>query len=60
MHEWIQNGAQLGWLIDPKRRSVTIFRPGSDAEERLNLQSLDGEGPVEGFRLQLARIWQGL
>jgi Uma2 family endonuclease len=60
MREWMENGASLGWLIDPDRRAVAIYRPGRDAEELLDVDPVDGEGPVEGFRLELARIWQGV
>lgn len=27
MEAYISNGVQLGWLIDPKERCVTIYRP---------------------------------
>ena len=57
MNEYIANGAQLGWLIDPKTNSVEIYRPGQDAEVRSGILSLEGEGPVQGFVLLLDRIW---
>ena len=28
MREYIDNGARLGWLIDPQQRRVEIYRPG--------------------------------
>ena len=28
MEEWMANGAQLGWLIEPEKRTVYVFRPG--------------------------------
>ena len=58
MREWIANGAELGWMIDPKNESVTIYRPGQDAETRTGIEQLAGEGPVEGFVLDLERIWR--
>jgi Uma2 family endonuclease len=30
MQEWIENGARLAWLIDPKGRQVHIYRPGRE------------------------------
>jgi Uma2 family endonuclease len=60
MREWMENGASLGWLIDPDARTVHIYRPGQDAEELVNVDHVAGEGPVEGFRLELADIWEGL
>ena len=58
MLEWIANGAELGWMIDPKKQSVTIYRPGQEPETRTGIKQLAGEGPVEGFVLDLECIWQ--
>jgi Uma2 family endonuclease len=56
MEEYIANGVQLGWLIDPMDRTVTIYRPGRVPETLTNPASVAGEGPVAGFRLNLERI----
>ncbi len=58
MREWIANGAQLAWLIDPSRRAVEVFRPGSAAEAREGIESVEGEGPVAGFVLDLRPVWE--
>lgn len=55
--EWIANGAQLAWLIDPSRRSVTIYRPDGTVETRTDIDSISGEGPVDGFVLDLSDVW---
>ena len=60
MSEYTANGAALGWLIDPKALSVEIYRPNQLVEIRTGLDSLAGEGPVAGFVLNLARIWNPL
>jgi len=60
MREWIENGAQLAWLLDPDRRTAYIYRPGREAERLVNLQRLVGEPPVGGFILDLHDIWAGL
>ena len=57
MEEYIANGAELGWLIDPKERTVWIYRPGCAAECIVNPERIAGEGPVAGFVLELADIW---
>jgi len=57
MYEWIENGAQLGWMIDPKRQRFTIYRPETEPQVLLSPEYVDGEGPVAGFRLALAKIW---
>jgi Uma2 family endonuclease len=60
MLEWIANGVVLGWLIDADRRTVSIYRPGRELEVLVDADQVDGEGPVEGFRLDLTPIWQRL
>jgi Uma2 family endonuclease len=56
MESYIANGVQLGWLIDPKERSVTVYRFGKLPQVLNNPTSISGEGPVEGFVLDLARV----
>src|SRR6266568_2912829 len=57
MEEYIANGAELGWLIDPEERAVWIYRPGRAAECVVNAERIPGEGPVADFVLDLAEIW---
>ena len=60
MQEWVDNGAQVAWLIDADRRTVHIYRPGGAPELIETPASISGEGPVEGFRLELEDIWEGV
>ena len=57
MAEYIENGARLGWLIDPKEKRVHVYRPHSDAEILDNPQSVSGEDVLADFVLDLAEIW---
>jgi Uma2 family endonuclease len=57
MREYIDNGAQLGWLIDAEARSVEIYRPNREPELREGIESLSGEPPVAGFTLDLRTVW---
>jgi Uma2 family endonuclease len=60
MREWIDNGAQLAWLIDPENRAVEIYRPIGNVEVLADPVSLNGEGLVEGFILDLLPVWNPL
>jgi Uma2 family endonuclease len=60
MEEWIENGAQLGWLIDADLRTVYVYRHGMPAEELQGIDHIVGESPVDGFRLELDAIWEGV
>jgi Uma2 family endonuclease len=57
MGKWMANGARLGWLIDPVRKLAIVYRPGLAPETVMRPEFLEGEGPVEGFRLKMERFW---
>jgi len=58
MQEYINNGARLGWLIDPQHRRVEIYRPGVDVEVLEDPTELSGEDILPGFVLNLTRVWR--
>jgi Uma2 family endonuclease len=57
MQEYIENGAQLGWLIDPLEKKVYIYRPGEEATCLENPETVSGDPVLSGFVLDLRRIW---
>jgi Uma2 family endonuclease len=56
MQEYIENGVQLGWLINPQDQQVEIYRLGQAVEILQSPQSLSGEDVLPGFTLDLSRI----
>jgi Uma2 family endonuclease len=60
MTEYMDNGAQLRWLINPEARTVTIYRPGREAETLTGIDTLAADGPVTGFVLDLVPVWNPL
>ena len=60
MREYLENGARLGWMIDPETRDVEIYRPDCDPETVTGAESIRGEDPVAGFVLDLRRVWDPL
>ena len=57
MQEYLDNGAKLGWLIEPLAKSVEIYRPGQPVEISNNPQTLSGESILPGFSLDLTKIF---
>ena len=57
MEEYMENGARLGWLIDPTQRRVHIYRPGEPAEVLENPATVPGEPVLPGFELNVQEIW---
>ncbi|MEG4422218.1 Uma2 family endonuclease [Microcoleus sp. LAD1_D5] len=58
MREYIDNGARLGWLIDPQNWQVEIYRQQVEVEILINPAELSGEDVLPGFVLNLRRVWR--
>lgn len=56
MIEYIENGAQLGWLIDSGKSKVYIYRKNKTVEVLENPQTLSGEDVLKNFELDLSEI----
>ena len=57
MAEYIANGARLGWLVDPLKKQVFVYRRVAPVEHLQNPASLSGEPVLADFTLDLARVW---
>ncbi|MXY85001.1 MAG: Uma2 family endonuclease [Chloroflexi bacterium] len=58
MLEWMSKGALLGWLVDPFREIVVIYRPDTEPEQLDRPDTLSGEDVCEGLEVSLERIWK--
>jgi Uma2 family endonuclease len=57
MQEYIENGARLGWLIDPSARQIHVYRPGQPVEVLNNPVTLSGDPTLPGFVLRVHELW---
>jgi Uma2 family endonuclease len=57
MQEYLDNGARLGWLLNPVERQVEIYRVGKQVEVLENPMELSGEDVLLGFVLSMKRVW---
>lgn len=57
MREYIENGARLGWLIDPYEKRVHLYRADKSIEILENPAMVAGENVLPGFELDLTEIW---
>ena len=62
MQEYIDNGARLGWLIDPiaAPKQVYIYRPQAEVVILDEPETVSAEPELPGFTLDLSRIWNTL
>jgi len=58
MQEYMDNGAKLGWLIDPVQKNFFIYRPDSNPECLENPEAVSGESVLPNFMLELDEIWE--
>lgn len=57
MAEYIANGCQLGWLIQPKTQIVEIYRPNQAPQTQPFSTPLSGEAVLPGLILNLQMIF---
>lgn len=50
---YIDNGATLGWLIDPFRRQVHVYRPGTDLVILVDPDVVSAEPDLPGFEFNV-------
>lgn len=60
MEEYRENGAQLGWLLDPETQRVHVYRPGLTVEILDQPVSVSGEPLLRGFMLDVPKIWAAM
>jgi Uma2 family endonuclease len=58
MREYMENGARLGWLLDPEERKVHVYQPEEDVRILENPQKVSGDPILPGFVLDLKSIWE--
>ncbi|MGO9275853.1 MAG: Uma2 family endonuclease [Terriglobia bacterium] len=54
--EYIDNGARLGWLLDPPGRQVLVYRPARAVEVFDHPETVSGDPELPGFVLDLKGV----
>ena len=57
MEEYVSNGAELGWLIDPLERKVHIYHPSAVPEVLDDPKEVCGKPLLKGFVLDVQTLW---
>ncbi|MDQ2688268.1 MAG: Uma2 family endonuclease [Armatimonadota bacterium] len=57
MREYLANGARFGWLVNPRDRTVEIYRPGREVEVLNNPATVSGEDVLPGFVQEMSNVW---
>ena len=60
MQLYLSYGARLGWMLDPKNKTVRVYRHGPEFELLRGERLLTGNSVLPGFRVSLGRIFEGI
>jgi Uma2 family endonuclease len=55
--DWLAAGVAMLWIVDPFRRTMTIYQPGRDPALLGEHGTLEGDSVVPGFRCPVAEIF---
>lgn len=54
---WLAFGTRMVWVVNPKRRTVSVYRTATETVALNEGDALDGQDVVRGFRCQVAEIF---
>jgi Uma2 family endonuclease len=54
---WLDAGAMMVWVVNPKWQNVTVYRSATDIKTLTRNDELDGEEVVPGFRCRVGEIF---
>jgi Uma2 family endonuclease len=54
---YLEVGVPVVWVINPRRRTLVIYRPGAEPEMVTASQEVSGEPELPGFRVPLAEFF---
>ncbi len=57
VEDWLSAGARAVWVVNPKRRSVTVYRSMTDVTRLAEGDVLEGGDVVPGFRCRVSEIF---
>lgn len=57
MFDYMRNGVQLAWLIDPPTKRVYIYRPNQPVETLDNPDTVSAQPELAGFAFNVQEIW---
>jgi Uma2 family endonuclease len=56
--EWLEAGTRLVWVVDPKKKTVTVCAPKRQPVILKEKDVVDGEEVLPGFRLEVGEIFR--
>lgn len=60
MREWMANGCELAWLIDPSEKLVMVYTPSNLNPDKQPFGIIDGGTLLEGLEIDLRNVFEDL
>jgi Uma2 family endonuclease len=57
IEEYLAHGTRLVWVVNPRKRSVTVYAPDKKPTILTETDVLDGGDVVPGFRFDVAALF---
>ena len=57
VQEWLEAGARLVWVVNPRQRTVTVYQPEANPVVLTTKDNLEGRDVIPGFSLPVSRIF---
>ena len=57
VEDWLDAGARAVWVVNPKRRSVSVYRSMTDVARLSEADELEGGEVVPGFRCKVSELF---
>jgi Uma2 family endonuclease len=58
VEEYMTSGVILVWVVNPKKRTVTVYRPGASPEVLGESDQLDGRPVLPAFQYPVAKLFE--
>lgn len=58
VRDFLEAGAALVWVLAPRARTATIYRPDGSARLLRDHDALDGEGVLPGLHIALYDVFE--
>lgn len=57
VQEYLNAGARAVWVVDPRRRTITVYRSLTDTTILIDSDTLDGGDIIPGFSCRVAEVF---
>jgi Uma2 family endonuclease len=60
VRQYLEAGSRAVWVVDGRRRRVSVFRPGAETQVLSESDVLNGGDVLPGFSLPLAELFHAV